>query len=160
VLCRVIGRLDRFTRLLRSALTTHVLTLVNTVDDAPAGLATLYVEREVGYYSAAVFDLSRLRSGVGGHVMATALSELQQTGCGMAYLGTCYSTGALHKTRFPGMQFFNGHRWSSDRSELRFLIEHQSELVGTHLLEFGPYREAYLRPGQREIVGVPGVLRL
>jgi hypothetical protein len=143
--------LDRFNRLLRSPLTTHVLTLVNTADDAPAGLATLYAEREVGYYSAAVYDLSRLRSGVGGHLMATALSELQQAGCGMAYLGTCYSIRALYKTRFPGMQFFNGYRWSSDPSELRFLIEHQSELVGTHLLEFGPYRETYLRSGLREI---------
>ncbi|HEY3479007.1 MAG TPA: hypothetical protein VGL02_08915 [Streptomyces sp.] len=138
--------LDRFTRLLRSPLTTHVLTLVSTADAVPAGLAALYLEGDVGYYAAAVYDLSRRRSGIGGHLTATALSEFQRAGCGLAYLGTCYSTGALYKTRFPGLEFFNGHRWSSDRDELRFLIDHQSQLVGTHLLEFGPYRETYLRP--------------
>jgi hypothetical protein len=156
---------DRFTRLLRSPLTTHVLTLVNAADGTPAAVAALYLEPDVGYYAAAAYDLSRRRSGIGGHLTATALSEFQRAGCGLAYLGSCYSTAALYKTRFPGMEFFNGRRWSSDRDELRFLIEHQSQLVGTHLVEFGPYLEQ-LRSTLPEIleaslqlpsIGQPGV---
>jgi hypothetical protein len=137
--------LDSFARLLCSPLTTHVLAFVNPAGRVPVGLAALYMDRNVGYYAGAVYDLSRRRSGIGGHMMATALAELQQAGSEMVYLGTCYSTNSLYKTRFPGMEFFNGRRWSSDRDELRFLIEHQGELVGTHLLEFEPYRDTYLQ---------------
>ena len=38
---------DRFTRLLRSPLTTHVLTLVNAADATPAAVAALYLEPDV-----------------------------------------------------------------------------------------------------------------
>jgi hypothetical protein len=49
---------DRFTRLVRSPLTTHVLTLVNAADGTPAAVAALYLEPDVGYYAAAAYDLS------------------------------------------------------------------------------------------------------
>jgi hypothetical protein len=45
------------------------------------------------------------------------------------------------------MQFFNGTRWSADRSELHFLIDRQYANDRTHLLEYPAYRDTYLKNG-------------
>lgn len=137
---------QRLRALLDSPLTTDLLLVTDQATGEPAGLVTLYLEPPAAYYGVAVYDPEQLRLGLGGHLMATALGMLQQTGFTRAYLGSCYSQGALYKSRFPGMEFFNGTRWSADRGELRFLVERQEQLRGTHQLEFAPYRQRYGAP--------------
>jgi hypothetical protein len=147
--------LDRFTRQLRTQLTTHVLALT-TADGRPAALAAIYLESGSLYYAAAVYDVNRLSSSLGGHVMVSALGQAKRALCDFAYLGTCYSFGALYKTRFTGMQFFNGRRWSTDRSELTFLLEHQDQLRDTHLLAYPPYVAAFPETADEPILRLDG----
>lgn len=145
---------DRFGRLLDSPLTTHVLRFRDARAERDIGLVTLYVERPVVYYGVAVYDLGYLERSIGNHMMASALGRFAAEGFSAVYLGTCYSDRAAYKSRFPGVQFFNGVRWSEDRRELRFMLERQAELRDRHLLEFEPYLREFPR-GQP--VGMPGV---
>ncbi len=39
------------------------------------------------------------------------------------YLGSCYSKESLYKTEYKGVEFFNGFSWSSNLTELKYLLE-------------------------------------
>ncbi|MGL4175621.1 MAG: hypothetical protein ACRCSN_06040 [Dermatophilaceae bacterium] len=134
---------ERFAKLLSSPLTTHVMVLTSVGAERPAGLVTMYLEGKVAYYGVAVYDLAGLPIGLGRHMMATALAQLREDGFDTCYLGSCYTNGSLYKGSFPGLEFFTGREWSTRRDELRFFVEHQDELQGTHLLEFDAYHEAF-----------------
>lgn len=137
---------EKFTKFMGSALATHVLAFSDE-SGRPVGLLPVYVGVEGAYCGMPVYDLARLQQRMGRHIIATSVAYFQSLGLTYGYLGTCYSTGALYKTRFPGLQFFNGHRWSEDRAELHFLIEHQDALARTHQLEYQPYLQEFVPDG-------------
>lgn len=136
-------RRGQFVSMLDAPIATHVMAFTDTTDGRPVGLVLLYLDGAVAQYCIPIYDPAYLPISIGNHILATALAEFQERGLDHAYLGTCYSTGSLYKTRFTGMEFFNGYAWSSDRDELHFLLERQAELTGCHLLTFGPYLESY-----------------
>ncbi|MCE7002427.1 GNAT family N-acetyltransferase [Kibdelosporangium philippinense] len=124
------------------ALATHLLTLTDTSDGTPVALAILYVEPPIAYYVMAFYDARYRNVSIGWHLMSRAIGEMQRQGLSHVYLGTCYYEGALYKTRFAGLEFFDGIGWSDDRDRLRFLLSQQDKLNGRHMFEYPPYLEA------------------
>ncbi|MFI8933375.1 GNAT family N-acetyltransferase [Streptomyces sp. NPDC053474] len=127
---------------LDSPLTTHLLTLTHTSDNAPAALATLYVEPPIAYYALAFYDTRYRKTGIGSHLMSCVIGELKRRGLSHVYLGTCYYEGARYKTRFTGMEFFDGLGWSDDRERLRLFLSRQKDLSGQHLFDHPSYLDA------------------
>jgi hypothetical protein len=82
--------------------------------------------------------------------MALTLADFKDRGYTYGYLGTCYTERALYKTRFPGMEFFNGWGWSADRRELHFLVQRDERTPARHLLETDDYTTFFLPMGSRE----------
>ncbi|MCS7477831.1 GNAT family N-acetyltransferase [Umezawaea endophytica] len=139
----VVARLDM-------PMTTHVVTLTDTADGTPAALALLYVEAPVAYYAVAFYD-ERYRSvSIGSHLMSQALAAARDLGLTHVYLGTCYYEGALYKTRFNGMEFFDGVRWSDDREKLHLLLDQQDKLRERHVFEHPPYVTATGPPSAQD----------
>lgn len=123
-------------------MTTHVLTLTDTTDETPAALAIMFVEKPIAYYAMAFYDKQYRSINIGSYMMSTVIAQAQREGLSHAYLGTCYYEGALYKTRFTGMEFYDGIRWSTDRERLHFLLSQQDKLNNRHMFEHPPYLAA------------------
>jgi hypothetical protein len=91
----------------------------------------------MAYYYYAFYDLAEAGSHLGMAMMTRAVAWAQESGLGHLHLGTCYAEKALYKTQFEPMEFFNGHRWSRNRDELRHLLR---TLPATHRLESLEYQ--------------------
>ena len=131
---------ERLDSLFTSPITTHVLVFTGG-DGSEAGLATLYVEGDrLAFYSYAFYDLAHPYRSLGLFMMTTAVSLFAARGLAQLHLGSCYSSGALYKTQFAGFEFYNGHRWSADREELKFILQRQEQGAPMqHLLECEDY---------------------
>lgn len=127
---------------LDTPMTTHLLTLTDTSDGSAAALAILYVEPPIAYYALAFYDARHRKISIGSHLMSRAIGELQRLGLSHVYLGTCYYEGARYKTRFTGMEFFDGLGWSDDRERLRLLLDQQDKLSNRHLFDHPSYLAA------------------
>ncbi|MEV7192286.1 hypothetical protein AB0N81_10830 [Streptomyces sp. NPDC093510] len=136
-------RRSRFFEMLDSPLATHVSHLVDRNTGAAVGFVPVLIRDGISQYGIPVYDPAYRRVEIGNHLMAATLFRLRDESVDHCYLGLCYDTRSLYKTRFPGMQFFNGSRWSGDRNELHFLLDHQDELKEHHLLNFPPYVDTY-----------------
>jgi arginyl-tRNA--protein-N-Asp/Glu arginylyltransferase len=137
-------RRERFFRMIESPFATHVMLLTDRRDEKPAGLTPVYLEEPVAEYGIPVYAPEQLDVSIGNHMMAEALRALQSMNCSYAYLGTCYSERDLYKTRFLGMEFFNGYKWSGDRQELHLFIDRQESVDQEHVLCSERYLEAFL----------------
>jgi hypothetical protein len=133
------------TTLFTTPATTHVLHCTDAATGADAGIATLYLEAgRMGQYSYAFYDLAHPNRSLGMFLMTKAVELLAAQGYGHLYTGTCYTESALYKTQLPGCEFFNGHRWSDNLAELKFILARQQQPALTaHLLEDAGYREHY-----------------
>jgi hypothetical protein len=121
--------------------TTHVLHFTDTATGTDAGLVTLHLQApRLAYYSYAFSDLAHPNRSLGMCMMTKAVELLAGQGFAHLYSGTCYTEGALYKTQFPECEFFNGHAWSADLAELKFILHRQEkpDLTG-HLLEDPDY---------------------
>ncbi|MEW9552349.1 GNAT family N-acetyltransferase [Nonomuraea sp. NPDC050783] len=136
-------RRKRFGEMLDSPFATHVLTFTDTRDGSPAGLVPVFVGHGLAQYGIPVYDARYRDRSIGNYMMSSALREFQSRGLRYCYLGSCYTAGDLYKTRFVGVEIFNGRAWSADRDELHFLLDHQDRLAGTHILEYRPYVDAF-----------------
>jgi len=76
-------------------------------------------------------------------MMTSAVKFFAEQGFRHVYLGTCYSRSALYKTQFPGIQFFNGFKWSDNIEELKYLVDRGHKEVKQHLLESEEYRTLF-----------------
>ncbi|GAA1693139.1 hypothetical protein GCM10009745_43290 [Kribbella yunnanensis] len=139
-------RQRRFLEMLDSPFTTHVMLWTDDVSGAPVGLAPLYLESQVGEYGISIYAPDYTAVNIGNHMLAEILKKLQDLDCTHAYVGTCYSDEALYKTRVPGMQFFNGFRWSDDRAELHHFIDRQQRTEQEHILSTEAYAKAFGGP--------------
>jgi hypothetical protein len=137
-------RRNRFFAMVDSPFTTHVLLLIDVRNNAPAGLAPLHLDEPAAEYGIPVYAPEHLDVSIGNHLMAEALRTLQSMNYAHAYLGTCYSDRDLYKTRFRGMEFFNGYKWTGDRRELHLFIDRQKPVDQDHALLSAPYVENFL----------------
>jgi hypothetical protein len=134
----------RFFQMIDAPFTTHVMLLTDYNTGEPAALAPVYLEPGASAeYGIPVYEPKYTKVSVGNHLLAETLATLRSAGCDYAYLGTCYTNRDLYKTRFPGMQFFNGYTWSSDRAELRLFIGRQQAIEQTHVLSTETYLDAF-----------------
>jgi hypothetical protein len=74
-------------------------------------------------------------------MMTSAVKFFAEQGFAHVHLGTCYSTRALYKAQFPGMEYFNGFAWSGDLAELKRVIGRDTS--GPHLLEEPKFQAAH-----------------
>ena len=135
---------ERLDSLFRSPVTTHVLTLTDTVTGAEIGLVTLYLETPtMAFYYYAFYDLAWAGRFLGMFLMTTTVVRLAALGCEFLYLGTCYSENARYKTQFAGVEFFDGFRWTGNLAELKFLLRRGQGGINGHLLEEPAFREGF-----------------
>lgn len=137
---------ERLDSLFDSPIISHLLVFTDAQTGAEIGVATLYVEgRELAYYYYAFYDLNYYARNLGMFMMTSAVRLFSERGFRNLYLGTCYSQTALYKTQFPGAEFFNGFRWSSDLTELKFILKRDKKELYQHLLETEDYREEFYK---------------
>lgn len=134
----------RLDSLFRSPVTTHVLIVTDSATKTEVGLATLYLEPPaVAFYYYAFYDLAALGRSPGMFLMTSAVARLADSPCEFLYLGTCYSEGALYKTQFAGIEFFDGFRWADNLAELKYLLRRGAGAVTGHLLEDTAFRDEF-----------------
>lgn len=134
---------ERLDRLMHAPVITHLYCFRDAASGAEVGTVLLYLEPpRVAYYYYAFYSLDFLQRNLGMFMMTQAVASFAQAGYAHLHLGTCYSTRALYKTQFTGVQFFNGHRWSPNLDELKFLLSHQESATG-HLLQSAHYLEEF-----------------
>lgn len=135
---------ERLDRLMSAPVISHLLCFRDTATGAEVGTALLYVEApRVAFYYYAFYDLEYLSRSLGMHMMTRAVAEFAERGLAHLHLGTCYSERALYKTQFEGVEFFNGHCWSSRLDELKHLLRRQHQPGAGHLLESAEYLDTY-----------------
>jgi len=135
---------ERLDGLFGSPIISHLLVFTDEKSGAEIGVATLYVEgKELAYYYYAFYDLNYYARNLGMFMMTSAVTLFAQRGFHHLYLGTCYSRNAMYKTQFAGAEFFNGVHWSSDLSELKFIIQHDKKERHQHLLESEEYLNTF-----------------
>ncbi|HVY69743.1 MAG TPA: hypothetical protein VHH73_07415 [Verrucomicrobiae bacterium] len=134
----------RLDNLLAGGVITHVLHYTEAATGRELGDALMYVEEPaMAFYFYAFYDLEWFQRNLGMFMMTGALRFFRERGLGHLYLGTCYSQRALYKTQFPGIQFFNGFRWSGDLAELKYMITREQGAIEKHLLETEEFREQF-----------------
>ena len=89
------------------------------------------------------YDLEYFQRNLGMYMMTWAVSHFATAGFQAVHLGTCYSQRALYKTQFPGIQFFNGFRWSPNLDELKFLLDRDERRIGRHALELAEFQDQF-----------------
>lgn len=139
---------SRIERVFRSEATTHVLSFRDAAG-SECGLVTVYLERTTAFYSNAFYRLDHAVESLGMFLMTESVRFFSEAGMRHLHLGTCYSKGALYKTGFPGVQFFDGREWSTDLAALKHMLARQETGAG-HLLEDPEYLERFLPEGLAE----------
>jgi len=134
---------DRLDALFNSPITSHVLVFIDTKTRAEIGVTTLYLQGDMAYYYYAFYDLGYYARNLGMHMMTAAVKFFAEKKFRHLYLGSCYTSNALYKTQFAGVEFFNGIQWSRNIEELKYLITREKKEVRQHLLETLDYRAAY-----------------
>jgi len=92
-------------------------------DKNPVGYAVGFTNDRLLQYAHAFYDLKYLSESLGARMMLEAISWAKDKGCQFAYLGTGYDEGALYKTEFSGVEFFNGFTWSKNLAELKAILK-------------------------------------
>jgi hypothetical protein len=128
---------------IRSVFTGEVYNQVFIFKDQkekPVGYAVCFTNDQLLQYAHAFYDLNYLSESLGARMMLEAVSWAKDKGCQYAYLGTCYDEGALYKTEFVGVEFFNGFGWSRKLAELKALLKRENE---EYLLKDKDYLDSF-----------------
>ena len=135
---------DRLDRLMQAPAVTHLLVFRQTTDGTELGAVLLYLEepRAACYYYA-FYNLDARPLNLGMFMMTRAVGLFAACGVRHLYLGSCYSEQALYKTQFAGIEFFNGHAWSSRLDELKYLLNRSNAGGAAHLLQDHQYLERF-----------------
>jgi arginyl-tRNA--protein-N-Asp/Glu arginylyltransferase len=135
---------ERLETLFASPLITHVLRFKDTATDTEVGLAVLFCEEPaVAFYYYAFYDLDYSDRNLGMFMMTSAVQLFAERGTQHLHLGTCYSSAALYKTQFNGVEFFNGFRWSSNLGELKQLLKRDVAGACKHALNDEDFVQAF-----------------
>lgn len=148
---------ERIERLFAHPITSHI-ALFSDPTGREIGLVTLLESNGTWFYSNAFYDPDHPFRSLGAFLMTETIRMLSQRGGEYLHLGTCYSRAALYKTQFPGVEFFNGYRWSADLEELKYLIERQEKETPGHLLEDPHFQARWAPDGGRSAASPFGPL--
>lgn len=135
---------ERLDLVFNSPVATHLLVFTDAESGADLGVVVFYLESpRLAFYRYSFYDLNHFNRSLGLFMMTAAAGYFAEQGFSHLYLGTCYSERALYKTQFAGVEFFNGFRWSDNLAELKFMLRHDAEKSGQHLLETEAYRKEF-----------------
>ncbi|MBN2506629.1 MAG: hypothetical protein JXQ71_08040 [Verrucomicrobia bacterium] len=135
---------ERLDRLMSGPVISHVLRFLDPTAGREVGVVLMLVmEPDLAFYYYAFYDLNLLQRNLGMFMMTRAVTLFAERGFTHLHLGTCYSRRALYKTQFPGIEFFNGFRWSDNLDELRVLLRRDQTPTAPHLLEFPEFRDRF-----------------
>lgn len=135
---------ERLDGLFNSRVVSHLLVFNERETGKEVGTVVLFLEgKEMAYYYYSFYDLTHPNRSLGMFMMTAAVKFFCEQGFRHVYLGTCYSRKALYKTQFPGIQFFNGFKWSENIEELKYLVDRGHTKVSQHLLESEEYRNLF-----------------
>lgn len=122
---------QRLEGLFASAMTSHVLVCRD--GGREIGWTTLLLDRDrTAFYSYAFFEPEGRVRNLGMVLMTHCVARFADAGFRHIHLGTCYSTKALYKAQFPGVEFWDGTLWRTDLSALKRMIDRPGP---GHLLE-------------------------
>jgi arginyl-tRNA--protein-N-Asp/Glu arginylyltransferase len=94
------------------------------------------------YYNFAFYNPDYYKSNLGARMMLQAVIYAKEQGKKYIYLGSIYTQGSLYKTEFNGFEFFNGMSWTSNKSELKYLLDYD---VDDYMLRDESYRKTFLK---------------
>lgn len=144
---------DRLRRLLDNPVISHVLIYTDTETEKEAGLCLLYAaDPTMVFYYFAFYDRDHPVRSLGAYMMTEAIQRFRDQGKTYLYQGTVYSKSALYKTQFSGFEFYNGHRWSPEVPELKYLLQRAETSPKNHLLEDDRYLENHTAHGLDSIL--------
>jgi arginyl-tRNA--protein-N-Asp/Glu arginylyltransferase len=145
---------ERLDLLFSGKITSHLLVFHEASSGQEIGVATLFLEPgRMAYYYYAFYDLNYYSRNLGMYMMTSAAEFFAGLKMDYLYLGSCYIQNALYKTQFPGAEFFNGVRWSSNLKELKYLITRDKQEHREHLLEVEEYRDTFYKGDLPHIAG-------
>jgi hypothetical protein len=135
---------SRLDTLMSSPVISHLLHFTDPAAGREVGTALLFLEEPaVAYYYFAFYDLGHLGRNLGMYMMTRAAGFFAGRGIVHLHLGTCYSQRALYKTQFAGVEFCNGHRWSTDLDELKYQLDQDERQTGRHLFDVPEYLDRF-----------------
>jgi arginyl-tRNA--protein-N-Asp/Glu arginylyltransferase len=141
---------ERLDSLFSAPVCSHVMRYRDE-QDRDIGLVVYFMqEPQVAFYYYAFYDLALAHRNLGIYMMTSSVGFLKNEGFEHIYLGSCYSRNALYKAQFKGFEFWNGFRWSSDITELKYLLARDSGEVQHHLLDTPEYRAAFYPDGYHD----------
>jgi len=136
--------LERLDRLMHAPVITHLLVYRNAAGQAELGTVLLHLEEpRAAYYYYAFYRLDSPLPSLGMFMMTRAVGLFARRGVRHLYLGSCYSETALYKTQFAGIEFFNGHAWSDQMAELKYLVSRSDAAGANHLLQDPQYLDRF-----------------
>lgn len=112
-------------KIFTSGIFTHVF--VWELEKKVIGYAIVYINQDLLHYAHVFTNPEFAKSNLSVRMMLEAVVWAKENEKQYAYLGTCYTKSALYKTQYTGVEFFNGHSWSENLKELKYLIERNKE---------------------------------
>lgn len=133
---------ERLNNLFSNPAVSHILVFKEGSKEV--GYVLMYImPNKMAYYYYAFYDLENTNHSLGLFMMTSAIQLIKESGCQHIYLGSVYYKGALYKTNFSGLEFWNGFEWSQDLKQLKFLVERGNKTQTEHLLESKEFIQTY-----------------
>ena len=85
----------------------------------PKAYVFLVADNEMSHFWFSFYDISLVYQSLGMYLMADAARDAAKEGKKYLYLGTVYAEKALYKTNFDNLEYWTGHKWSSDLKKLK-----------------------------------------
>lgn len=114
-------RKQNFYNMIRSPFAKAILE-VRTQDQRLVSFAPLLIAGRSCQYGIPIYDPDLRKNQIGHYTLISLIHLLKAEQYDYLYVGTCYNSQSLYKTRFAGFQFFDGRTWNSDRELLKILI--------------------------------------
>ncbi|UVJ42371.1 GNAT family N-acetyltransferase [Pseudomonas sp. LS1212] len=104
------------------------------------GLVTINIAGKMAHYNFAFYDMSFPKKSLGTFMLTAIINYFHERNYTYVYMGTCYALRFMYKSHFEGFEFFSGAYWSSNVSELEYLLK---QTVSGHLLESDEYLKKF-----------------
>ncbi|MBA3789261.1 GNAT family N-acetyltransferase [Patescibacteria group bacterium] len=116
----------RLDGILRSILPLRVVRYEK--DSRPIGYVLEVVQPTFSHYWYSAYDLALAESSFGMWLLLGAARRAKEEQHAYFYLGTAYGQKGRYKTNLSPLEFWDGTIWNTDETQLRALIENDSEI--------------------------------
>ena len=123
-------RYRNFMAMLTSKFSTRIFVLYDA-NDSIVGALPILISRRSAELGILTYDRNLRGIHIGSILLTSAILAMKNEDLDYVYVGSCYTSNGLYKTRFMGFEFYNGRIWSNNREELKFLIDPTPENSGS-----------------------------